>query len=255
LFVREHRSREDMSVTHPVLTVEHLGVTFGNAEVLRDISFTLDHGELVGLVGPNGAGKSTLMRAICGLIPHHGSVQLGEVHCQHHRDRLGLGFIPQRDDIDPQFPISVRELVGAGRRHYRSLFARSSRDDAAAIDTAIDRVGLGDKRYEHIGTLSGGQLQRALLARALAQQSDVLLLDEALSGVDTPTTHELFHLFRELANDGRTLVVSTHDLGLARTHFDRCLAVNGKLVADGVPADVLSPAVLDSTFGAKPWDC
>jgi ABC-type Mn2+/Zn2+ transport system ATPase subunit len=242
-------------MSHPVLTVDGLGVHFGATEVLRDISFTLGRGELVGLVGPNGAGKSTLMRAICGLIPHQGSVQLGEVHCHDHKDRLGLGFIPQRDDIDPQFPISVRELVGAGRRRYRSLFARSSPADAEAIDRAIARVGLQAKRDDHIATLSGGQLQRALLARSLAQQSDVLLLDEALSGVDTPTTHELFHLFRELTNDGCTLVVSTHDLGLARTHFDRCLAVNGTLIADGAPDDVLSTHVLDATFGAKPWDC
>jgi ABC-type Mn2+/Zn2+ transport system ATPase subunit len=242
-------------MSHPVLQVDHLGVHFGSTEVLRDISFTLTHGELIGLVGPNGAGKSTLMRAICGLVPHDGVVQLGEVHCHTHRDRLGLGFIPQRDDIDPQFPISVRELVGAGRRRFRSLFARTARREWVEVDAAIDKVGLSDKREAHIGTLSGGQLQRALLARSLAQQSDVLLLDEALSGVDTPTTHELFHLFRELTHEGRTVVVSTHDLGLARTHFDRCLAVNGTLVADGSPDEVLSAAVLDATFGAKPWDC
>jgi ABC-type Mn2+/Zn2+ transport system ATPase subunit len=241
--------------THPVLSVDQLGVRFGATLVLRNITFSLRRGELVGLVGPNGAGKSTLMRAICGQVDHDGRVALGEQHCHHHRDRLGLGFIPQRDDIDPQFPISVVELVQAGRRRFQRLWSRHSATDRQAVNAAIERVGLTDKRHAHIGTLSGGQLQRAMLARALAQESDVLLLDEALSGVDTPTTHDLFHLFRDLTGEGRSLIVSTHDLGLARTHFDRCLAVNGELVADGAPDTVLSSSVLDATFGSKPWDC
>jgi ABC-type Mn2+/Zn2+ transport system ATPase subunit len=234
------------------LAVDGLGVRFGRTEVLTDVGFAVGRGELVGVIGPNGAGKSTLFRAICGLVTHTGHVAVGGVACHHHRDRMSTAFIPQCADLDPEFPITVAELVGSGRRRYRRWGQRPGPTDRAATATALATVHLTGREHDPVGTLSGGQFQRALLARALAQDADILLLDEALSGVDAPTTAELFGLFRRITAAGRTLLVATHDLALARYRFDRCLALNRRLVADGAPDAVLAGAALDATFGSGP---
>jgi ABC-type Mn2+/Zn2+ transport system ATPase subunit len=232
------------------LTVRRLGVRFGHRQVLSDVGFSIGRGELVGVVGPNGAGKSTLFRAICGLVEHSGQITIGDVHCHHHRDRMPTAFIPQRSELDPEFPITVAELVLCGRRRYRSWWQRPGRADREAAAAALETVHLTGQEGDAVGTLSGGQFQRALLARALAQEADILLLDEALSGVDSPTTAELFVLFRHITDTGRTMLVATHDLAIARHRFDRCLAVNRRLVADGPPTTVLSGAALEATFGS-----
>jgi len=234
----------------PVLEVEGLGVRYGERRALYDVSFAVGRGELIGVIGPNGAGKSTMFKAICGLVNHEGVVEVNGVHCHGHTDRMDLAYIPQRTDNDLGFPITVGELVLAGRRRFRHWWNRPTADDRAAAAAALRRVHLPDMADRALTELSGGQLQRAYLARALAQEASVLLLDEALSGVDQPTTLELFDVFRALAADGTTLLVATHDLALARRRFDRCIAVNGTLRGDGAPADVLTAEVLDTVFGS-----
>jgi ABC-type Mn2+/Zn2+ transport system ATPase subunit len=234
------------------LAVNGLGVRFGRREVLAGVSFAIGRGELVGVVGPNGAGKSTLFRAICGLVDHRGEVVIGGVRCHHHRDRMSTAFIPQRAALDPDFPITVGELVESGRRRFRRWWCRSSAPDRRATEAALATVHLTGRERDPVGILSGGQLQRALLARALAQDADILLLDETLAGIDAPTTAELLALFRRIVDEGRTLLVATHDLAVARRSFDRCLALNGRLVADGPPTRVLAGAALEATFGSGP---
>jgi ABC-type Mn2+/Zn2+ transport system ATPase subunit len=236
---------------HNALALSGLGVAYGDHVALRDVTCAIGWGELVGVVGPNGAGKSSMFRAICGLIPHSGTVVVDGQHCDHRHDRAGAGFIPQRSDIDPEFPITLSELVLTGRRRFRRSWRRPTADDRAATARAIDRVGLTGRERDPIGSLSGGQLQRGMLARALAQGADLLLLDEALSGVDAPTTSELFDLFGDLTEHGATILVATHDLALARHRFSRCLGINGTLVADGPPADVLDGPTLESVFGSR----
>ncbi|MFM7253811.1 MAG: metal ABC transporter ATP-binding protein, partial [Ilumatobacteraceae bacterium] len=236
--------------TGPVLEVERLGVRYGERQALGDVTFAVGRGELLAVVGPNGAGKSSMFKAICGLVNHDGIVEVNGVHCHHRTDRMDIAYIPQRSDHDLAFPITVIELVLAGRRRFRRWWQPPSADDRAAALDALRRVRLADAGDRPLGELSGGQLQRAFLARALAQEASVVLLDEALGGVDQPTTEELFDLFRTLAADGTTLLVSTHDLALARRRFDRCLAVNGTLRADGDPADVLSVDTLETIFGS-----
>lgn len=233
------------------LTTVGLGVRYGPTVALDDVSCTVGWGELVGVVGPNGAGKSSLFRAICGLVPHDGTVEVAGAHCHHQRDRASAGFIPQRSDIDPDFPISLAELVMTGRRRFRRSWRRPTEADRTAVAEAIERVGLSGRERSPIGSLSGGQLQRGMLARALAQGADLLLLDEALSGVDAPTTADMFDLFGELTSAGATILVATHDLALARRRFTRCLGINGGLVADGHPADVLDGETLESIFGSR----
>lgn len=237
------------------LTVDRLGVDYhargsGVYTALDDVSFSIGRGELVGVVGPNGAGKSTLFRAVCGLLQHRGGVSLGGRHCHHGANRPVAGFIPQRSDIDPNFPITVAELVMTGRRRHRSLFRRPRPADHQAVAQALADVRLVGREHDPIGTLSGGQLQRAMLARALAQGAQVLLLDESLSGVDAPTTADLFDLFDVLCATGTTILVATHDLSLARHRFTRCLAINRGLVADGPPEAILQGEILDATYGS-----
>ena len=189
-------------------------------------------------------------KAICGLVNHEGIVEVNDVHCHDRTDRMDLAYIPQRTEHDLGFPITVFELVLAGRRRFRRWWQSPSVTDRTAALEALHRVRLPDVADRALTELSGGQLQRAFLARALAQEASVVLLDEALSGVDPPTTEDLLDLFRALATEGTTLLVATHDLALARRRFDRCLAVNGTLRADGAPDDVLSLAVLDTVFGS-----
>jgi ABC-type Mn2+/Zn2+ transport system ATPase subunit len=176
-------------------------------------------------------------------------VEVNGVHCHDHTDRMDLAYIPQRHDSDLNFPITVGELVMAGRRRFRRWYQRPSDDDVTATELALERVRLAGTAHRSLTELSGGQLQRAYVARALAQEASVVLLDEALSGVDQPTTLELLDVFEQLTADGTTLLVATHDLALARRRFARCLAVNGTLRGDGAPATVLSADVLDATFG------
>ncbi len=236
--------------TCPVLQVDGLGVHYGRHEALYDVSFKVGRGELIGVIGPNGSGKSSMFKAICGLVNHSGVVEVNGVHCHDHTDRMDLAYIPQRSDNDLNFPISVGELVLAGRRRFHHWWQRPTAHDRVVASQALARVQLPGAEGRALTELSGGQLQRAYLARALAQEASVVLLDESLSGVDQPTTAELFDVFESLAAEGTTLLVATHDLALARRRFSRCLAVNGTLRADGPPADVLSAEVLDSTFGS-----
>jgi ABC-type Mn2+/Zn2+ transport system ATPase subunit len=236
---------------HHVLRVRELSVRYPSGPtVLDDVSFDVLPGELIAVVGPNGAGKSTLFKAVSGLVGHGGTVELGGVHCHHQRDRLGAAYIPQRSDLDHDFPITVGQLVLAGRRRFLRLGQRFGQQHRRAAADALRRVGLEEVARRPLSTLSGGQAQRAFLARALAQEAHLILLDEALSGVDQPRTEALLDLFADLAQSGTSLLIATHDLSLARRRFPRCLAINGGLVADGHPRSALDDSRVEATFGS-----
>lgn len=237
--------------THPLLRASGVGVTFpGGVRAISDVSVTIGKGEVVAVIGPNGAGKSTLFRAIAGLLGHDGSVEICGVHCHHHRDRLGAAYIPQRHDLDLDFPLTVGQLALSGRRRFLRLGARPGAGHRAAARTALERVELAEFAHRPLSSLSGGQVQRALVARALAQEARLLMLDEALSGVDRRRTESLFDLFDQLTASGTSVLIATHDLDLVRRRFTRCLAVNGRLVGDGPPSEVLDSAGVVATFGS-----
>lgn len=239
-----------MPVAPTVLEVIELGVTYGDIVVLDGISFAVGRGELIGVIGPNGAGKSTLFKAICGLVNHTGEVEVNGVHCHSRTDRMDIAYIPQRSDSDITFPITVGELVLAGRRRFYHWYERPGahdRDEAMRMLSLVDLEGMQDRS---LNQLSSGQLQRAYVARALAQEASVLMLDESLSGVDEPSTAELFAVFERLADHGTALLIATHDLALARRRFSRCMAVNRRLLGDGPPDVVLGSDILDRTFGS-----
>jgi ABC-type Mn2+/Zn2+ transport system ATPase subunit len=232
------------------LVVSGLGVRYSRQAALRDVDFTLQRGEVVAVVGPNGAGKSTLFRSVVGLLPHAGTVTLHGTHCHHRRHRLNAAYLPQRSDLDLDFPITVAEVVAMGRRRFLPLGRRPREVDRRAVADALALVDLPDLGRRPIGSLSGGELQRVFVARAIAQEADVLLLDEALSGVDEPATADILDLLDALARQGAAVLISTHDLALARRRFDRCLALNRRLVADGPPQTCLEGALLEATFGS-----
>ncbi|MFN5602913.1 MAG: metal ABC transporter ATP-binding protein [Acidimicrobiaceae bacterium] len=206
-------------------------------------------GELVAVVGPNGAGKSTLFKALAGFVDHEGDVVVHGEHC-HHLERKAIAYIPQQSDLDLRFPITVSEVVMAGRRRFHTGRMRATQHDHATVASCLEQVDLAGTEFRSLSTLSGGQVQRVLLARALAQEADVLLLDEALSGVDTRHTDELISLFSTLCARGTSVLVSTHDLGLVRSRFTRCLTVNGRVLGDGSPAVELSGDKLERLFGS-----
>lgn len=237
------------------LVVKDLSVRYGTNLALAGVSFRSGWGELIAVIGPNGAGKSTLFKAMTGLVPFSGAVQLAGDSCHHGANRACAAYLPQRADIDISFPITVGQLVLSGRRPFLAPWRRPRSRDRAVVADALAEVGLADREPEPIANLSGGQLQRAFVARAIAQEAEVLLLDEALAGVDAPNTVELVSLFERLAGDGRTIIVATHDLALTRRHFERCLAINGGLVADGAPDHVLDTASLDVIFGSASRAC
>jgi ABC-type Mn2+/Zn2+ transport system ATPase subunit len=237
-------------VSKPLLRLSDVGVRYGDRVALADVSFSLQPGELVALIGPNGAGKSTLLKAVVGLVPHSGFVSVQGHECHHRPDRLDLAYVAQHSAVDRLFPITVDEVVRSGRRRFGRWWRRDSAADIGAARAALERVGLGDRGAARLSELSGGQVQRVFVARALAQEAKVVLLDEAMAGVDRPTTLTLLDMLHQVTASGAAVVVAMHDLALARRHFDRCLAVNGTLIADGPPEEVLVGDVLESVFGA-----
>ena len=235
-----------------VLQAIDLAVSYGDTTALSSSSFAVGAGELVAVVGPNGAGKSTLFKALAGFVDHDGDVVVHGEHC-HHLERKAIAYIPQQADLDLRFPLSVSEVVMAGRRRFHGRRMRVTREDTARVATCLSQVDLAGMESRSLSTLSGGQVQRVLLARALAQEADVLLLDEALSGVDTRHTEELIALFADLCARGTSILVSTHDLGLVRSRFTRCLAVNGQVRGDGEPSIELEGAKLEALFSHSSW--
>lgn len=231
-----------------VLAAAGVSVSYGGPRpVLTDATFALDAGQLAAVVGPNGAGKSTLFKALAGFVDHDGDVVVHGEKC-HHLERTAIAYIPQQSEIDLRFPITVGEVVMAGRRRFHGRRMRPGAEDRVKVRACLAEVDLAEQAERPLALLSGGQIQRVLIARALAQEADVLLLDEAMSGVDSAHVGELMQLFGDLCAHGAAILVSTHDLGLVRQRFPRCLTVNGSVLGDGDPAVELAGERLDRLF-------
>jgi len=234
---------------HYCLEVRDLAAGYEGTPAIRAISFAIPPGQMVGVIGPNGAGKTTLFKAILGLVPlQGGQILLHEKEA--HAQRSLMGYVPQIDDLDRRFPVSVRDVVMMGRYPRIGWVRRPGADDAAAVRAALERVDMADLAHRQIGRLSGGQLQRVLLARALAQDPHLLLLDEPVSGVDTTTQHAIFAVLESLRDAGKTVVVATHDLNCVVERFEQVLCLNRRLVAYGPPTQVFRDSVLEETYGS-----
>jgi len=226
------------------IAAHHLRVRYGSTVALEDVTVAVDPGELVALVGPNGAGKSSLLHALLGLVPYEGEVVVHGRAAGGPR-RTNVAFVPQHHDVDRRFPITVGQLVATGRRPFIRLGRRARPRDRHVVADALARVGLDGRERRPIATLSGGELQRAFVARALAQEADVLLLDEPLAGLDAATAAALLDLLGRLCQAGAAVLVSVHDLALVRSRFARCVALGRTVVGDGPPDAVLDARGLE----------
>ena len=236
-------------MTPPALEVHRLTVSYGGRPVLWDVDASFPAGAMSAVVGPNGAGKSTLLKAALGLIPADaGQSLLDGRPARRARDRVA--YVPQRDAVDWDFPITVREVVEMGRYPRVGWMKRVPRADAAVIDACLDRVGMAGYGGRQIGALSGGQRQRVFIARALAQEAQVMLMDEPFAGVDARTEADILELLGDLRGEGRSVIVVHHDLGTVRTAFDWALLVNVRAVASGPVDEVLTPETLRQAYGA-----
>lgn len=225
-------------------------VRYGSVVALEGVDLVLGAGQACGLVGMNGSGKSTLLKAALGLVPlHAGDVELlGGTPAA--ARRLGLvGYVPQLDDLDRDFPVPVADVVLMGRYHRMGWRRRARPADRDAVDAALHRVGLSDLAGRQIGRLSGGQRQRVLLARALAQEARLLLLDEPFTGVDVVSEASVTAVLHELVADGCTVLVSTHDLGMLPDLCATSVLLHRRVLAHGPTADVVTPENLALAFG------
>lgn len=233
------------------LAAEAVAVTYPNGHTaLRDASFALTGGTICALVGVNGSGKSTLFKALMGFVtPSAGRVTLGGDTIRAAQRKGWIAYVPQSEEVDWSFPVSVHDVVMMGR-YGRMNFLRIPRAaDRAAVADALRRVDLWDLRERQIGELSGGQKKRVFVARALAQQSRVILLDEPFTGVDVKTEEAIVALLRELRAEGRLILVSTHNLGSVPEFCDQVVLVNRTVLACGPTAEVFTAENLSRAFG------
>jgi manganese/iron transport system ATP-binding protein len=230
------------------LTVDHLSANYRDVQALRNISFTVRTGKVVGIFGPNGAGKSTLIKAMLGLMPVvMGRATYGDDSLAHQLDRVA--YVPQRSQIDWTFPATVWDVVMMGRVKKTGWFKRFSAPSRQIAKDALERVGMTDFCDRPIGALSGGQQQRVFLARALAQQAEVFCFDEPFIGVDQKTEIVIFEIFHELAAAGKLVLVVNHDLGESITNFDQLILLNKELIAAGPRDWVLTRDNMTRAYG------
>ena len=233
-----------------MLEVQNLSVNYREVSALLDISFSLSSGSLVGLIGPNGAGKSTLLKAMLDLIP----TQTGQVFYQAKplkQQRQKVAYLPQRSQIDWDYPVTVWNVVMMSRTLQSGWFGNTSRQSREIARAALERVELYELRDRPIKNLSGGQQQRVFLARALAQQADILLLDEPMAAIDKKTEALMWQIYDQLKQEGKILLISCHEWGDTLERYDELLLLNRHLVASGTPRQVLTPANIQSAYGAS----
>lgn len=236
-----------------VIELEHVAVQYQQLVALEDVTLRVTPGEFLALIGPNGSGKTTLIKTILGLVrPVAGTVRLfGKPPQQLNGGWKRVGYVPQIAQIDPRFPIRVFDVVLMGRYGRVGLIRRPGQSDREAVWRALAKVDMSELAQRPIGRLSGGQRQRVLVARALANEPELLLLDEPTTGVDVGTTEGLFDLLETLHHRGMTILVVSHDVGVVAQHVDQVACLNRRLVAHGRPQEVLAGEVLECMYGPQ----
>ncbi|MFQ6028454.1 MAG: metal ABC transporter ATP-binding protein [Dehalococcoidia bacterium] len=234
----------------PIVELRHVTAGYEGNQVLTNLDLRIMPGDFVGLLGPSGSGKTTLLRTILGAI----SVSRGEVLVQGiptHRKRPQAGYVPQLETIDWNFPVTVEEVVMMGRTMGNPLLPWHRKADRQLATEMMESLGIAQLAKRHIRELSGGQQQRAFLARALVSSPDLLLLDEPTSGVDIKTRDDVVHLLHELNHQGVTIVMTTHEINAVAVHLPHVVCLNGEVLAEGPPSEVITPEVLLKTYGAE----
>ncbi len=240
---RRQPHREDA----PILVAEGVGLRYETGLALEGVSFKMRSGERLAVVGPNGAGKSTLLKIIAGVLaPTEGRVR---VFGQEVGGHICISYVPQRSQVDWDFPVTVADVVMMGRVGKLGLFRNPRAGDWELVYRALEVVGLTSYAERQIRQLSGGQQQRMFIARALAQESELMLMDEPLAGLDVNSQEDVFRILDELRGDKVTVVITLHDLKMAARRFDRVMLLNKRMLGVGLPEEVLSPENLVAAYG------
>lgn len=234
----------------PSIETHNLTVSYNRRPVLWDVDFSLPEGRLIGIIGPNGSGKTTLLKSIMGLVPaDSGYVKLFGRPLEEVRSRIS--YVPQRESVDWDFPVSVREVVQMGRYRRSNLLRRLSSKDRDIVQDALHRVGLQEFSGRQISQLSGGQQQRVFIARALAQQADLYLMDEPFAGVDAASEQAILQLLTEMRAAGKTVLMVHHDLQTVQQYFDWIVLLNTRLVACGPVDTAFDEENLRQAYGGQ----
>lgn len=239
-----------MIVENPIVEAHNLTVLYGQKPALWNVDFTLPPQNVIGIMGPNGSGKSTLLKTIMGVIePTSGYTRVFDKELN--EARHWVSYVPQRQDIDWDFPASVWDVVRMGRFQQRGLFKKLTSEDKDIIAQSLEKVNMLGYAKRQISQLSGGQQQRVFLARALAQQGKLFLMDEPFAGVDIATEEMIVELLKEMKAEGKTLLIVHHDLHTAQSYFDWLVLLNTRLVASGPIDHVFKDKILTDTYGGK----
>lgn len=251
--LEKHASSDSKGVEKSAggLQIDDVTVTYRNGHTaLRDVSFSIPQGTITALVGINGSGKSTLFKAIMSFVQlAKGSVQVLGMSGTQALSRNLISYVPQSEDVDWNFPVLVEDVVMMGRYGHMNWLRIPSKKDHEMVEAALERVNMSDYRKRQIGELSGGQKKRVFLARALAQEGQVILLDEPFTGVDVRTEEQIISLLRELRDEGRVMLVSTHNLGSVPEFCDRAILINRTILAHGLTSEVFTRTNLEKAFG------
>ena len=244
-------ARDEARVRKTSIAVRDLSVTYSNGfTAVRDASFELGAGTICALVGVNGSGKSTIFKAIMGFVkPSAGEVRLCGLPVDEAVAESIVAYVPQSEDVDWNFPVLVESVVMMGRYGHMNFLRVPSRTDRRKVDEALERVGMSEYRTRQIGELSGGQKKRVFLARALAQEGRIILLDEPFTGIDVTTEAAIIDLLRELRADGHLMLVSTHNLGTVPDYCDQVVLIDRTVLAAGPTEEVFTQKNLERTFG------
>ena len=233
--------------TSTAIEVSNLTVSYGPVPALLDISVQIPAGKLIGIIGPNGSGKSTLIKSMLGFVkPDVGSVEVFGQDVASVKGRIA--YVPQRGSVDWDFPVTVREVAAMGRYGKRRWWQDLTKEDYYLAGEALEKVRMSEFANRQIGQLSGGQQQRVFMARALAQNADILLLDEPFAGVDAATESAILEVLQDTKASGKTVVVVHHDLATAAEYFDLLLLLKQRLFGFGAPAQVLDPTLLADVY-------
>lgn len=247
--LRLKRPTRELDHEQPALRVQGLSAGYpGNRQAIRKLSFTVESGERVAIIGPNGAGKSTFFKAIVGVLPFSaGEISIYGADC--YSSHIHVGYVPQQSDIDWSFPASVYDVVMMGRSRHIGWFRLPGKRDHKIVRGILDQLSLSDLSARQISELSGGQKRRVFIARALAQDARIMLLDEPFSGVDQASEQEIIETLQILTKHGITILLSTHHMAFAVLDFDNILILKGEALAYGAAQAVMRPDILRRAFG------
>ena len=234
-----------------IISLSNVSAGYDGRPVINGVDLSVQAGEFIGIVGPSGSGKTTLLRVLLGAVHLYGGRAEVDGHEVGGRRRPSVGYVPQLETIDWNFPVTVEEVVLMGRATSSGIWPWPRREDREELDHLLDHLGIAAFRKQHIRNLSGGQQQRVFLARALIRNPRLLLLDEPTSGVDIKTRDDVLHLLVGLNRQGVTVVISTHELNAVAAHLPRVVCINHGVVADGPPAEVFTTEVLRKTYGGE----